>query len=174
LSQKVDPQVVVLDAHMDMHAADDEAPHHVLEIVGKRVVALLVRVMLALPVGEGVSGRRDRRKPELVGDAGDGRAQMDEFVSHLGDRAADPRSHLDLRAQELRADLSAQGFFGFGEKRFGRLLDEIPGLLVDQEVLFLHADAECRFRNRHGRHCRTIHEASGEPWAGQTAMVPWA
>ena len=72
LAEEVDAQVVVLDADMHMHAADQQPPRHLLQILGEHVVALLVGVLLASPFGEGMGGGGDRREAELAGDAADG------------------------------------------------------------------------------------------------------
>jgi len=65
-------------------------------------------------------------------------------------RAADSRADLDLRAQELGAHLAAQGLLAFGEQSRRRLRREIASLFVDEEILFLDADAETWFGNGHG------------------------
>ena len=152
LAEQVDAQVVVLDADMNMHAADDEPPRHVLQVLGKDVVALFVGMLLALPLGEGVRGGGDRREAELVGNAADRGAKLDQLVAHLLHRPADPCADLELGAQEFGADLSAQGLFGLGKERGRELRREVARLLVDEEILLLDADAERRFLDRHGTH----------------------
>ena len=173
LVEEVDPQVVVLDAHMHVHAADDQPPHDVLQVLRQHVVAFLVGVVLALPMGERVRGRGDGREAELRGDRTDGRPQLDELIAGLLHRAADTGADLDLRTQEFGTDLARQGGISLGEERRRRLRGKVPGVLVDQEILFLHADAESGFLYRHGNsalaqrkirlrpHCRTLFRIPG-------------
>ncbi len=150
LAEQVDPEFIVLDADMHMHAADDEAPSHLLQVVGEHVVALLVGVLLVGPLGEGVGRGGDGGEAELVGDAADGGAEMHELVARLLHRLAHVGADLDLRAQELGADLAAQRLFAFGEQRRRLLLGEVAGVLVDEEIFFLDADREAWFLDGHG------------------------
>jgi hypothetical protein len=46
LAEQIDPEVIVLDADMDMHAGDHEPPPDLLEVTGDYVIALLVGVLL--------------------------------------------------------------------------------------------------------------------------------
>ncbi len=135
---------------MDVHAANDEPPRHLLQVLGEKVVALLVGVLLGPPFGEGVGGGGDGGKAELIGDGGDRAAQMDEIGASLLHRVADAGADLDLRAQEFGAHLAAQRLLAFGEQRGRRLGREVAGLLVDEEILFLDADGEAWFADGHG------------------------
>ena len=166
LVEQIDPELVVLDADMDMHAADHQTARHVLEILGEDVVALLVGMLLGPPFGEGMGGRRNRRQPELIGDAADRAAQMDELVARLRHGLAYAGADLDLRAQEFGADLSAQRFLALGEQRRRRLLGQVAAILVDEEIFLLDAEGEAWFLDGHDAQCGTKGEAGGSALAG--------
>ena len=151
LAEEIDAELVVVDADMDVHAADDEAPHHLLQILSKDVVALFVGVLLARPLGERMGRGGDGSEAELAGDSAHGRAQADQIGARLLDRAADLGADFDLRAQEFRADLAWQRLLAFGEEGRRRFLREVARLLVDEEIFLLHADGEARFANGHQR-----------------------
>jgi hypothetical protein len=61
LTKKVDPQIIVLDPHMHVHAANQETAAHMLQVPGDDVVALFVGVVLAFPGSERVGRCGDRR-----------------------------------------------------------------------------------------------------------------
>ncbi len=151
LAQNIDAELVVVDADMDMHAANHQTPHHLLQILREDVVALFVGVLLARPFGEGMGGGGDGSEAELAGDGAHGRTQADQIGARLLDRTADLGADLDLRAQEFGADLAGQRRLTFGEKRGGLLLRKVARLLVDEEIFLLDADGEARFANGHQR-----------------------
>ncbi len=150
LTEQIVPEVVVLDADMDVHAADHEAPRHLLQVLGEDVVAFLVGVVLRRPFGEGMGRGGDQGEAEFLGDGADGLAQIDELVARLLDRMAHRGADLDLRAQEFGAHLPLQGFLAFGEEGRRRRGLEVPALLVDEEVLLLNAEREAWFADGHG------------------------
>ena len=99
-----------------------------------------------------MGGGGDGREAELIGDGADRRAQPDQLVARFLHGVADAGTDLDLRAQELRADLAAvieQGLLAFGEEGRGRL-GEVAAVLVDEEVFLLDAECEAWFADRHG------------------------
>ena len=161
LTEQIDPELVVLDAHVDMHAADQEPPRHVLEVAREHVVALLVGVLLARPFGKGMGRCGDGSETELVGDAADGAAQMNQLVARLLHGLAHAGADLDLRAQEFRADLAAQRLLAFGKEGRRGFLGEVAALFVDEEVFLLDAEGEAGFLDRHGPHGGTNGEARG-------------
>ena len=161
LAEQIDAELFIFDADMHMHAGDHEPPRHELKVLGENVVALLVGVVLALPLGEGVRRRGDRREAELARDAADRGAEVGKLVARFLDRCAHARADLDLRAQEFGADLPAQGLLAFGEQRRRRLLSEVARGAIDKEVFFLDADGEAWFLDRHGGHGGTKPEPSG-------------
>ncbi len=107
---------------------------------------------------------RDRREPELVGDAADGRAEVNELVARLLHRRAHPRADLDLRAEEFGADLPAQSLLAFREESRRRLLGKVAGVAIDQEIFLLDPDAEAWFLDRHGAHGGTNDKTSGRAY----------
>ncbi len=141
---------------MDVHAADDEPPRHLLQILGENVVALLVGVLLALPFGEGMGGGGDRGEAELAGDGADRAAQPHELVAGLLHRVADAGADLDLRAQEFGTHLAAQRLLAFGEQGGRRLGREVAAFLIDEEIFLLDADGETWFADGHRPHGGTI------------------
>ena len=59
------------DPKMSVHARDQQPPRHAAQSFLQVVVAFLVRMMLVLPIGEGVAGHRNRRQAEIGGDLSD-------------------------------------------------------------------------------------------------------
>ena len=121
-----------------------------MQILGEHVVALLVGVKLARPLGEGMRRGGDGGQAELAGDSAHSRSQADQIGARFLNRAADFGADLDLRAQEFGADLAAQRFFAFGEQLSRRFLGEIARILVDEEIFLLDADREAWFLGGHG------------------------
>ena len=150
LAQEIDPKLVVLDADMDMHAADHEPAADLLKVFGEHVVAFFVGVLLARPFGERVGRGGDRSEAEFVSDAPDRTAEMDELVAGFLNRFADARADLDLRAEEFGAHLAAQRLLAFCEQLSRRLLGDVSARLVDEEIFFLDADREAWFLDGHG------------------------
>jgi len=110
-------------------------------------------VLLIAPAGKGMGGGSDGGEAELVGDSADGGAQPDELFACFIDSVADAGADLDLRAQELRADLAPvveQGLLAFGEEGRGRFLRQVAAVLVDEEVFLFDADCEAWLADRHG------------------------
>ena len=144
----VDAQVVVAQADMDMHAADQQPPHHPAEIALQRIVAVLVGMMLILPVGEGMGRHGKRRQPVLVGNALDRLSQMAEVFPRLANRFAHARADLDLALQEFRTDLLFQLLHAIAHQRIGRR-GQIQGFLVDQQIFLFNAKRQGRIGLMH-------------------------
>ena len=85
LVEEIYAQVFILDANMDVHARNQHAPHHQLQILGQHRVAFFVGVMLVLPQGKRMSRGGDRRQIVLGGVIDDGPAQPAEIVARLLD-----------------------------------------------------------------------------------------
>lgn len=83
LVQQVDAQIVVVDADVHVHAADEQPPGHGLHVAGEHVVALLVGVDLFLPLGKGMGGGGDGGEPMLAGHVGDGSPEPGQVVAGL-------------------------------------------------------------------------------------------
>ena len=101
LVHQVDAQLVVVDADVDVQAADHHAPRRALHLLEKRDVALLVRALLAGGEREGMRRRRDGRQTEAAGDLDHRPAQLRELLPRLADVAADRCRDLHLGTQEL-------------------------------------------------------------------------
>src|SRR5690606_38752563 len=105
LIHQIDAQLLVLDADVHMHAADQEAARSRLHLLEERVIARTLGMLLARPYGERMCRDGKRCEPVLVRDVDDRAAQDRERLADLGDAAADSRADLDLRAHELGRDL---------------------------------------------------------------------
>ena len=66
LVHQVDAQLVVLDADVHVHAADDEAPADAGQVLGDRLVAVALGRLLRAPARERVGRGGDRRQPVLA------------------------------------------------------------------------------------------------------------
>ncbi len=108
LVHQIDAQLVVVEPDMDVQPADDQPPRDALQIAVQHLVALARRRLLLVPEGEGMGRGGDRRHAVASGDLRHGRAQVSEIGARLGDAAAFAGADLDLRAQELGADLPGE------------------------------------------------------------------
>ena len=72
LVHEVDAQLVVLDADVHVHAADDEPAADAGEVAGDRLVAVALGRLLRAPAREGVGGGGDRREAVLGRQLGHG------------------------------------------------------------------------------------------------------
>ena len=135
---------------MHVHAAHDKAAADAGEIVGERVIAVLVRVQLAGGLGERVRGGGDGGEAVGCGFAGDGGAQVQEIGARLGNGGARAGADLDLRAQELGADLAAELCLACSHHGGRRLGDEVARGAIDEVVFLLDADGEFWLGERHG------------------------
>ena len=77
-----------------------------------------------------------------LGDLEHDAAQASEIVAGLFHAAADLGSHLDLRAQQLGADLPLAELLALPEHRCGWIAREVPALPVDEQVLLFNPDRE--------------------------------
>jgi hypothetical protein len=145
LPHEVGAQVVVAEAHVDMHPRDQHPPRDPREVAVERVVAVLVGVVLDLPVGEGVAGDGDGGEPVAGGVPRHARAETAEILARLADGAADAGADLDLALEELRRDLVRElGAAGLHQGL--RRLGQVEAVAVDEEVLLLDAYGEFGFR----------------------------
>ncbi len=142
LIHDVDAQIVVFHGDVHVHAGDHQAPDHVLEILLDDLIAFLRRALLQTPGGEGVGGGGDHGEPVVAGDTGHGLAQMRQVGSRLRDGLTDPGADLDLALEKLRRYLTFQGLLAGREHGRWRLVDEVAGVRVHEQVLLLDADGE--------------------------------
>ena len=111
LIQDVDPEVVVVDADVDVHAADQQPVRHDLHVPLQDFVPFLFGVLLVLPFRERVCRGSDRSQAMVPGDFRDSAPQVAQVGPHLGYRIANRRTDFDLGAQELPAELAAEPSF---------------------------------------------------------------
>ena len=142
LVHQVDAQLVVVDADVHVHAADDEAAADAGQILGDGLVALALGRLLRAPAREGMGGSGNRRQPMLAGQTCHRLAQGLELLARRARRLVHLRLDLDLRFQEFARHLPAQRLLARVEQRVRHLAHEVPARLVDEQVLFLDADGE--------------------------------
>ena len=167
LIEQVDPQLLVLDADMDMHAADEHPVGHGLHVVSEALIALLVDIVLLAPVAEGVRGGRDRGEAVIAAGPRDAAPEPAQLGPHLADIPADLRADLDLGPEELIRHLLAERPHAFIDKALRRVGSKRARLGIDQEIFLLDAQCERRFGCRHG----SIPPLS-EPFAAQGYRGP--
>ena len=144
LGHQVDAQVLVLDADMDMAAADQHPPPRRAEVGAQFVIARLAGMALAAPLGEGVGRGGDRGIAELGRRRGDARAHPHQIGLGLGHAGVGPGADLDLALQEFRRHLLAQQFVATLEEAGLRLAHQVAAGALDDEVFLLDADGETR------------------------------
>jgi hypothetical protein len=88
--------IIVINADVNMHAADHHASTNTLQVIRDRLVPLLVRVPLRPPPGKRMSGRGDWRQSVPPCDAGDTAPQVSEMITRVGGVRADSCCNLDL------------------------------------------------------------------------------
>ena len=152
LVHQVDAQLVVLDADVHVHAADDEAPADAGKVAGDRLVAVAVGRLLRAPAREGVRGGGDRGEPMLSCELGHGGSEIGQFPPCIPRRIMHARADLDLRFEELARHLTLQGLLRGIEQGLRHLARQVPARLVDEQVFLLDADGERRILERHDSH----------------------
>ena len=140
LIDQVDAQLVVVDADVHVHAADQKPPRHRLHVARQDMVALLVGVLLLRPRRKGMSGGGDRGEPVLVRRLGHGAAQPRQIGARLAHVFAHGGGDLDLGFQKLRLDQVFDAGLAFLEHGGGWLASDMAGGAVDQQVLLLDTD----------------------------------
>ena len=150
LVHEVDPQLLVLDADMDMHAADEQTVGHGLHVVGEPLIALLVHIVLLPPIAEGVRRCCDRSEAVIAARPGDTAAQAAQFLPNLADVGANARADFHLGLKKLVGDLLPEFPDAFVDQAFGRIRRQVTRLHIDQEVFLLDTQCEGRFGYHHG------------------------
>ena len=145
LVHQVDAQIVVVDADVDVHAADDETPHHLLKVVLDRLVALLVGAFLLAPYRKRMGRRCDQPQPVRAGHRCDGAAQPLQIGTGFADGGAHPGTDLDLALQELGSHLPFEQPLALRKHLRGSFVNEVAGVRVDEEIFLLDPDGECWF-----------------------------
>ena len=149
LTHQIDPKIFVVDADVDVHAADHQPPGHRLKVPGEGIVAVLVGVNLLFPAGEGMGGGGDGGEVIFAGDLGDGGAQFAQFPARLGNGTANIGRHLDLGLQELGLDQALEPRLAFLEHFLRRIFDKVAAVALDEEILLLDTDCQGGFRDGH-------------------------
>ena len=101
LVHQVDTQLVVFDADMHVHTANQEPPGGALHLNRQLVIALLARVFLVLPVAERVRRRCDRFQAVPVRDFLDVATQVHKLFTNFRNVLADLGTDLNLRAKQF-------------------------------------------------------------------------
>ncbi len=142
LVHQVDAQFVVVDADMNVHAADEQSSRRRLHFDSQGVVTVFLRLLLFRPATERVRRRGDRRHSVTCGYVDDDPAQPPQLDLGFLDVLADLGADLDLRPQQLRCHLRTAPLLALGHKTIGWIDDEAARLFVDQQVLFFYANCE--------------------------------
>ena len=142
LVHEIDAQIVVVDADVDVHAADHEASYHLLEIVLDRLVALLLGTPLLAPDRERVRRRRDEPQTVGTGHRCHSAAQPPQIGTGLADGGAHPGADLDLALQEFRSDLPFEQCLALGQHRWRRRMNEVARVRIDEQILLFDPDGE--------------------------------
>src|SRR6516162_6900092 len=108
LVEKVDAQLVVGNANMDMQAADRQSPPDTLQILMQTRVAITLGGLLRVPSRKGMSRRGDRRQTAPRCYCGNGRAEPPQIGAGLLKACTNPCPDLDLGTQKLRAHLPGE------------------------------------------------------------------
>ena len=83
LVQQVDAQLVILDADMHMHAADQQPPRDPLQVRRRARCSAPCRCAAGSAIGEGMRGGGDRGEAERAAMRADGGAQPGKFVARF-------------------------------------------------------------------------------------------
>ena len=143
LVEELDPELLVLDADMDMHAADQHPLGDNLHRSGDLVVAFLVGMRLVGPFGEGMGRGRQRREVVGGGFPGDRLAEIAEFGAAPQPSVMQtgvPTSIWQRRNSGLTRPSSALSQ-ALNSSAGGELASHAGGL-VDEKVFLFNADAE--------------------------------
>src|SRR5687768_7836309 len=105
---QIDPEVLVWNRDVHMHAADQLTLDDGAQIGGKLRVARLVGGDLLAPLRKRMGRRREEANAAAPGFLGDRASIKGKLGARLSHRAANRRSDLDLAAQEFRRDALAE------------------------------------------------------------------
>ena len=136
--------VQVAETGVDVHAADEQGPDRLL--VGHRelLVALARGDDLVRPGGEGMGRGCQDRGPVFRGGVDYHAAGLVQGGANLRNGCADPGGGLYLGAEKLGHDLVGTAvFLAVLEDAAVGVRQEITGLRIDQEELFLDTDCYC-------------------------------
>jgi len=152
LVHEVDAQLIVLDADVHVHAADDESPAHPGKVACDGLVAVALGGLLRAPTRKRVRGGGDRGEAVLVRQPRHRHPQIRQFPTRFARRPVHAGADLDLRFQELARDPLLQCRLRGIEQRLRHVAHQIAARLIDEEVLLLDADGERRVLQGHDSH----------------------
>ena len=142
LADEIVAHLVVVEADVHVHAADQQAPPDFLHLGGQAVVAFLAGALNFQRLGERVGGGGDDLEAVLAHHVRDAAAQPYQFVPPLLNRVADARADLDLALHELGGDLLAKTIGALLHHVGRRFADQVARLAVDDEVFLLDTHGE--------------------------------
>ena len=145
-----DAGIGIAEAGVDVHAADDQPPHALLEGVGEPLVPLAGRDELRLPRGERMARRGHHRRPVPRRRLHDQAPRLQQRLARLGHRPADLRGRLDLRPQGLvhHPVRPAPPLALLEDARVG-VGQQVARPRVDEEELLLDAERDGQIRFAH-------------------------
>src|SRR5439155_10403631 len=137
-----DPDCLVrfVDRDVDVHAEDELAPGHVLELVDERPVAVSGSDPLALEQAERVRARGADAQPLRACHAADVSAELAELLVYVGRGAADGCGDLEHRLHQLGVHLRLELVTLDRREHRVDVLDEVEGLAVEDHVLLLDTE----------------------------------
>ena len=144
LVHQIHPQVLVLDPHVDMHAANQHAAGGGLHFLLQGHIALRRGLLLVAPQSRGMGGRRDDAHSELLGHGVDLAPLPGQFAAHFRNAPAHLGGRFHLRAHQLVDDLAGHLLLAGGHEPVGRIHRQLEGFGIDEEVLLFHAQREAR------------------------------
>ena len=138
-----DARIRVAETGMNVHTADEEPPHALLQRDRRTLVTLLGGDRLHPPCREGVSGGGHHRDPVFLRRLDHQPARLAQRRAQPGDRAANLGIGLDLRTQEFRHHLVRPALpFAFLENAGIGLGQDVAGLRIDEEELLFDAERD--------------------------------
>src|SRR5262249_17796765 len=142
LIEEIDPELVLLDADVNVHAADHEPPPDPGKIPGECLVALALGWLLRAPARKGVGGGSNRCEAMRARELGDGEAHVGKLAAGRRRRRVDGGADLDLRFEELWRHLPRQGRLRGLEETWRQVANEVPARALNEEIFLLDADAK--------------------------------
>jgi hypothetical protein len=125
---------------VDVHAEDELAPRHVLELVDEPFVAVAGGDALPLEQAEGVRPGRPEPEVLLPGDPDHVSAQLPQRGRDVAGRAADGRRDFERRLHQLGVDARGELVPVHGLQHRLHVLHEVERLGIEEHVFLLHTE----------------------------------
>src|SRR5690348_5818207 len=138
--ERVDQELPVLDADVDMRPEDQEALRQLAHRLPQAEVALGLRDLLPLPGRERMRARRGDSQSVLRGQADDFAAQLRQLGAQLGGRLAHLAPHLHDRLMQLRLHLREHQMVLFEDLCDVRL--ELASPRIDDLIFLFNAERQ--------------------------------